>query len=101
MSACALILAAAMAAPAAAQDAAPPDTGALLEQLGRSASEALEALGALTGAWAEGLGPVLADPNAFEPPEILPNGDILIRRKPAPPSAEPTPGPGDAPPIDL
>ena len=101
MSARALIFAAVIAAPAAAQDAPTSDPGALLEQLGRSAREALEALGALTGAWAEGLGPVLADPDAFEPPEILPNGDILSRRKPAPPPVEPTPDADAAPAIDL
>jgi hypothetical protein len=83
-----------IAVPAAAQD----DPSSIFEDFSRSAREALEALGALTGAWAEGLSPILADPEAYDPPVTLPNGDIVIRRKPqaapeAPPS-EPAPSPG-------
>jgi hypothetical protein len=82
-----------IAAPASAQD----DPLSILEGLSRSAREALEAMGALTGAWAEGLSPVLSDPDAYDPPEILPNGDILIRRRPEPEAPDPAPEQPPAP----
>ncbi|WP_139284031.1 hypothetical protein [Rubrimonas cliftonensis] len=100
--------------PAAAQgtdDPAPsePPLGALLEdllrpggpidQMTQSAREAIEALQQRTGPWADALGAVIANPDAYETPKTLPNGDIVIRRR-AEPSDEPdeTPPP---PPIDL
>lgn len=83
-----------IATPLAAQDAPARDpaerAAEALERLGRSALEALDELGALTGAWSEALAPVLADPDAYDPPETLPNGDVLIRRRPDAPAA-PTP----------
>lgn len=48
------------------------------------------------------MGPALArllsdieDLSAYEPPEILPNGDIIIRRKPPQDEVEPAPQPED------
>jgi hypothetical protein len=95
------------AAPAAAQA---EGGGGLLGDMARSAREALRGLAETTGPWAEGLAPLLADPGAWEAPETLPNGDILIRRKPAPeaapgpaptPEAEPFRPDPDAPSVDL
>ena len=53
------------------------EAGPLLEQLERDLSTALEGLG-------ENL-------NAYHPPEILPNGDIIIRRKDPLPDVERNP----------
>lgn len=69
--------------------------------------ESLARLGARLGPWREQLAGVLANPGAYEAPVILPNGDILIRRRPeadagTPPRAEPeapSPEPGAA--VDL
>ncbi len=41
------------------------------------------------------------DWSVYEAPEILPNGDIIIRRKPEPPLEEPEAPTGPAPQIDL
>ena len=41
------------------------------------------------------------DWSVYEAPEILPNGDIIIRRKPAPPLEEPEAPKEPAPQIDL
>lgn len=91
MSVRALIVAVAVAAPAAAQQAPARDPGQQLDGFARSARDALAALGALAGAWIEGLAPALAEPHAYEPPVTLPSGDILIRRKPARPDDDAAP----------
>lgn len=88
-----LALIAVISGPVAAQDADNPndDLNEGIDLLGRGAELLLQGLLAELGpAWSE-LQSVLNDLNAYYPPEILPNGDILIRRKPADPS------PGDAP----
>lgn len=91
-----------------------PPLGALLEDLLRpggpidemtqSAREAMEALQRQTGPWADALGAVIADPDAYETPETLPNGDILIRKRPGRAPDAPSDRSDDAPtppPIDL
>lgn len=86
----------------------------LLERFGDLSKEAQT----LLESWVEDLGPKLdelgpaledladklGDLSAYHPPEVLENGDIIIRRKrpaePAPPPVDDTPlPPGDA--IDL
>ena len=47
-----------------------------------------------------GLEDALDDLNAYHPPEILPNGDIIIRRR-TPLQVEPDPEPGENGEIDL
>jgi len=69
----------------AAPRALPPDMQTL-EDMARAMREALEAFGGTLAPWAEQLGALIEEPGAYEPPVRLPNGDILIRRKPdAPP----------------
>lgn len=78
-----LILTVALALPASAQDkSAPnPELGEGIDLLGRGAELILEGLLAELGpAWAE-MVRLLDNINAYHPPEILPNGDIIIRRK--------------------
>ncbi len=69
-----------------------------LENMTDEMGEAMKLLG-------EEMGPALAemltridDLRNYEPPEILPNGDIIIRRKPDAPVYEPDPDTGE---IDL
>ncbi len=87
------------AAPEISPDTAPPEaedgwsllregSRLLLEQLFDEMAPALEDLEGFVG-----------DLNAYEAPVILPNGDILIRRKPEPPQ-EATPNASDGA-IDL
>lgn len=91
-----------IAAPAAhAQTPQPPDEPTL-EDMARAMREALDAFSGKVAPWAEHLGRLLGDPDAYAAPELLPNGDILIRRKPdAPPLDRPETGPGTAPGLDL
>lgn len=100
-----LVALCAAAASAQAQSGRQGDAATALEQLAEAIRDAARALSDSATPWAEGLGAVLADPGAYEPPETLPNGDILIRRKPdapppgrdrAPPALDP-----DAPVLDL
>lgn len=55
--------------------------------------ETLARLAARLEPWREQLGRVLDDPGAYDAPVILPNGDILIRRKPEPEPEPPAPRP--------
>lgn len=91
----AVILAAALATtPASAEDAKPP-TG--LSEI----APLMEGLRGLMEGWAQEAMPLMeqladkmSDLNAYEAPEVLPNGDIIIRRKPETPpdpNAEPQP----------
>ncbi|WP_299144681.1 hypothetical protein [uncultured Tateyamaria sp.] len=107
-----------LAAPAAAQDDATPDQGLslmergaqmLMEGLLREMEPALEDLqgmaedvGPALRDFAQQMGPALRgllddvqDWSVYEPPEMLDNGDIIIRRKPAPDPA-PVPSPPGA-----
>lgn len=73
-----------------------------------------EAQGLLEG-WMEDFGPrleelaplfedladKLGDISAYHPPEVLPNGDIIIRRKTPLPPPDPDDPPADSGPIDL
>lgn len=81
----------ALAAPASAQDRG-NEEGGTLEDFGREAERALrDLLGRLAPEF-DALRDVLRDLDRYEPPEILPNGDILIRRKRSPPPpADPAP----------
>ncbi|PKP66988.1 MAG: hypothetical protein CVT86_02575 [Alphaproteobacteria bacterium HGW-Alphaproteobacteria-8] len=66
-----------------------------LEDMARAMRDAMEAFGESIAPWAEQLGRLLDDPGAYESPELLPNGDILIRRKAdAPPLKQPDAAPG-------
>lgn len=81
-----------------------------LEGLRRELEPALEDLRDMAGEYGpsmrsffEEMGPAfmalldeVKDWSRYEPPEILPNGDIIIRRKPDP-DAEPAPDPQQAP----
>lgn len=82
-----------LALPAMAQDSPPApegDGGALLRDF----------LGRL-GPTLEGLRDRLGDLGNYEAPEVLPNGDILIRRKPVVPDPQPGPTPGPDGQIEL
>ena len=77
------------AAPAAAQEAGPGEgfdlmergLGLLMEELGGEMAPMLQQLRELAG-----------EMGAYEAPEMLPNGDIIIRRR-EPPGGEPLDGP--------
>lgn len=65
------------------------ELGALAEQMFRRFAEEAEPM-------AERLKALMGDLNAYEAPEIMPNGDIIIRRKPeAAPDTGPDAGPED------
>ena len=97
----ALALMAAGATPAAAQD---DDGSSLME---RGAQQFLEGLlQEMEPAWRElqdfmdAMGPAMIelmdevkDWSGYEPPEVLENGDIIIRRKPEEPEVAPVPDP--------
>ena len=91
----ALLLAAALAAPAAAQDAEPEGRDLLERGVESMMRELLRgmapAIGELEGTMRllEG---VIGRIEAYEAPEVLPNGDIIIRRRP---EAGPEVAPGD------
>lgn len=89
----ALVLILAVAAPAAAQEAEPPSAmerglrlflDGLMEEMGpalRDFEELTEDARPLLDRLQAELGGVIGDLDVYEAPEILPNGDILIRRK--------------------
>jgi hypothetical protein len=88
-------------APLTRADEAPapePDLRPTIEEMLRGAREALESLRGTVSPWMDGLGEVLAHPERYAAPETLPNGDIVIRRKPAPlPEPRPPHQADDAP----
>lgn len=116
----AVIVAGALALPAAAQDD-PPKARSLMEQGAELFFEGLrqemepaldnlrmmaEEFGPSMLSFFEEMGPALADLvdevqdwSAYEPPEMLPNGDIILRKK-VRPEPEPDTGPEDLPPGD-
>ncbi len=85
----ALLLCIAAAGPAAAQQTPSPrpDSGtgdSLREGLGlmeQGTRRLLEGLLREFGSAVEGLEEALRDLSAYHPPEVLPNGDIIIRRR--------------------
>jgi hypothetical protein len=94
-----LALTLALAAPAAAQDSTPApdrDTGEGLGLMERGTRLFLEGLMREFGSAVDGLEEALRDLSAYHPPEVLPNGDILIRRRtPLVPEAQGEDGPVD------
>lgn len=90
-----LCLAALLAAPASAQTPGSADIGEGMDRLGEGARLVLRGLmgeveprmrelAEALDAWDfEGFG--LDDLGAYHPPELLPNGDIILRRKRPPP----------------
>jgi len=73
------LIAAAVAA--AAEDGPSPTTEDAARDLAIAVQRMLDALMAQTRPWADALDEVLRNPEAFEAPERLPNGDIIIRRR--------------------
>ena len=72
-------------APAQAQNRQPPTMEQQADEAARAAREALErAMNILNG--------IISSIPQYEPPEVMPNGDIIIRRRP-PPQREPRPQP--------
>ena len=107
---CTFLAAVLLTAPLAAQEQEPPSLmergiQQFLEGLLLEAEPALEGM----ADFVEQMGPALAelmqqigDWSAYEPPEILDNGDIIIRRKPsAPDPADPDADETMPPAIDL
>jgi hypothetical protein len=81
-----VVVASPCAAPAQQRDA-PPDAGAALEEWASQTQRMLEAMRDAARPWTDALSAYLQNPDSFHPPETLPNGDIVIRRR----------APGDAP----
>jgi hypothetical protein len=75
---------------AQADDAPPPEPPGRLEQLEDRARRALDLFSDELGGLLRGLGDGLGRLDDYGPPQILPNGDILIPRRRDPP-AEDTP----------
>ena len=85
------MLCTALAAPAMAQDGAAPETPPAENDLSRGAEMLSQGMGLILRGLLDELDPVaegwvkllemLDDFTAYEMPEMLPNGDILIRRK--------------------
>jgi hypothetical protein len=71
----------AVAAPVSAQDDGDGEIGDGLDLLGEGTRMLLEGLMDELGPALEGLREKLHDLDAYHPPEMLPNGDIIIRRK--------------------
>ncbi len=92
----------AVATAASAQDTAPQDETPQgeLDRMERSAREALKALQDGLAPYLESLGDAIGALDDYGPPEILPNGDILIPRK-RPEDAPPAPGEQDGEPDTL
>ncbi len=98
------LLCVALAAPASAQDTPTPPEGdgtrdSLREGLGlmeQGTRRLLEGLLREFGSAVEGLEEALRDLSAYHPPEVLPNGDIIIRRR-----TPLLPEPEDDGPVDL
>lgn len=66
-----------------AQAAEPrPDISQSMEDLSEAARKAVEAFVAALGPVMEGLQQMIEDMPRYEAPEVLPNGDIIIRRIP-------------------
>lgn len=63
-----------------------------LEQLGRLAENWMRDFADEVSPMMERLKGLIDDASSYEPPEVLPNGDIIIRRRP---SAEPEETPDD------
>lgn len=84
-----------MASPLAAEETPPSDGSEGWNMLREGSRLLLEQLFEEMGPALEELEGFVDDLNAYEAPEILPNGDILIRRKPddrpATPPQEPAP----------
>lgn len=84
--------------PARADPPAPPeaDGGGILpneeelRELGDMAERMLRRFGERMEPMAERLRALVDDLDAYEAPEMLPNGDIIIRRKPDAPPPEPS-----------
>ncbi|HEU0222670.1 MAG TPA: hypothetical protein VFR34_10745 [Paracoccaceae bacterium] len=87
------ILAALAAGPLRAQDSGAGG----LERLGRDADRALQGLAERLLPHLEALRERLQDLDQYEPPEVLPNGDIIIRRKRPGPESDPRSAPGRPP----
>ena len=88
---CLIIILALMAAPAQAQ-VEPPQS--LLEKLERLTKPLVPML--------RDLGEQIEKMPGYYPPEVLPNGDIIIRRKPDPETPDtPAPEPKQLEPLDL
>ncbi len=93
----ALCLALLMAAPASAQDRPADDAGDIAEGADLLAEGAGRLLRGLLGAAEPGMRDLsraledwgLDDFGAYDPPEVLPNGDIILRRR------RDAPGPGE------
>ncbi len=93
----ALLLAAPLSPPARAADEPASETPALpseeeLRALGEAAREMARRFAERLDPMLEKLRALAGDLTAYEAPELLPNGDIIIRRKPTPQEA-PTPDP--------
>ncbi|MFY0692141.1 MAG: AAA+ family ATPase [Paracoccaceae bacterium] len=104
-----LLVALCLATPASAQTdpaqtdpAEPEGVPETLEQFAEQMRSLLEGLSDELAPMLEGLNERLRGLGSYEAPEILPNGDIIIRRKP-PAEAEPVPDPMQEPdePVDL
>lgn len=66
-----------------------PDLSREAEELTEAAREAIEQFAAMMGPMLDGLEQMIEDMPRYEAPEVLPNGDILIRRVPQAPDAPP------------
>ncbi|WP_460274968.1 AAA+ family ATPase [Celeribacter sp. ULVN23_4] len=88
-----------MASPLAAEETPPSEGSEGWNMLREGSRLLLEQLFEDMGPALEDLEGFVDDLNAYEAPEILPNGDILIRRKPDRPLTPPQePGPEAMPP---
>lgn len=104
-----LALAASLALPANAQDTPMEDLLKRFEDLSKEAQTLMENWAEELAPKLEELGPALeqlaetlGDMSAYHPPEVLENGDIIIRRKtPLTPSDPPVPDTPGTGPIDL
>lgn len=103
-----LFLIASLATPVVADDAPMADLLKRFGELSDNAQTLLKSWADELGPKLEELGPALenlatklGDLNAYHPPEVLENGDIIIRRKTPLPKAEPVPAPEDKKIIDL
>ncbi|MEO0343205.1 MAG: hypothetical protein AAF198_07180 [Pseudomonadota bacterium] len=85
-----LFLAAVLAIPAQAQDEIPPpsiwDLFTEMEQLAEDALPMMRGWMDRLAPQLEALGSSIGDLSQYEAPEVLPNGDIIIRKKLGPPS---------------
>lgn len=75
------------------------DLEPLLRDFAESVEPRLRGLVTDMGPLLETLAELMSDLDQYEAPERLPNGDIIIRRKPAPEAAEPPAEPSE--PIEL